>query len=52
MIGIADFLAAVIAAGVRGDELVMEEQELIGIELEGQSLRSVKMRDRIAVGNR
>ena len=51
MVGMADLLAAVIAAGVGGDELfVVKEQQLIGIELEGQLLRGVEVGDRIAVG--
>ena len=46
VVGVADLLAALIAAGVGSDELfVVEEQQLIGIELERQLLGSVEMGD-------
>jgi len=51
MIGIGHVLAAVVTAGMSGDEFfVVKEQQLIGVELEGELLRGVEGRHRIAVG--
>ena len=51
VVGVADFLAALVTAGMCGDEsFVMKEQQLVGVELEGKFLRRVEVRHRVAIG--
>ena len=51
VIGIADLLAAIVTARMSGDEFfVVKEQQLVGVELEGEFLRGVEVGHRVAIG--
>src|SRR5260221_12222668 len=51
MVGVADVLPAVVRAEVGGDEcFVMIEEELVGVDFEGELLGSVEMWHGVTVG--